>query len=177
MQGRVAFVLKGYPRLSETFIAQEIAALERRGLEILIVSLRRPTDTRRHAVHDDVRASILYLPEYLVLEPSRVIRAWLRQRKNPRYRETRYLWLRDLLRDEGFRKPRITLQYEGNAAQSNQAMRGIAWGSSAATAGSIQGATRRLTFSKPSSRPGTTISEGRFWLGRRRSAAAITAGS
>ena len=35
---RVAFILKGYPRLSETFIAQEIAALERRGLNILIVS-------------------------------------------------------------------------------------------------------------------------------------------
>ena len=34
--GRVAFVLKGYPRLSETFIAQEILALERRGLDILI---------------------------------------------------------------------------------------------------------------------------------------------
>ena len=33
--GRVAFILKGYPRLSETFIAQEIAALERRGLDIL----------------------------------------------------------------------------------------------------------------------------------------------
>jgi len=30
-RGRVAFVLKGYPRLSETFIAQEILALERRG--------------------------------------------------------------------------------------------------------------------------------------------------
>ena len=99
MLGRVAFVLKGYPRLSETFIAQEIAALERRGLEILIVSLRRPTDARRHPVHDDIRASILYLPEYLVLEPLRVIRAWLRQRKNPRYRETRNLWLCDLLRD------------------------------------------------------------------------------
>ena len=42
--GRVAFLLKGYPRLSETFIAQEILALERRGLEILIVSLRHPTD-------------------------------------------------------------------------------------------------------------------------------------
>jgi len=99
MQGRVAFVLKGYPRLSETFIAQEIAALERRGLEILIVSLRRPTDARRHPVHDAIRASILYLPEYLLLEPWRVVRAWLRERKNPSYRGTRNLWLRDLLRD------------------------------------------------------------------------------
>jgi glycosyltransferase involved in cell wall biosynthesis len=96
---RVAFVLKGYPRLSETFIAQEIAALERRGLEILIVSLRRPTDARRHPVHDEIRAAILYLPEYLLLEPLRVLRSWLRQRKNSRYPEARKLWLRDLARD------------------------------------------------------------------------------
>ena len=48
---RVAFVLKGYPRLSETFIAQEIAALERRGLDILIVSLRKPADARTSSRH------------------------------------------------------------------------------------------------------------------------------
>jgi glycosyltransferase involved in cell wall biosynthesis len=99
MQGRVAFVLKGYPRLSETFIAQEIAALERRGLDILIVSLRKPTDARRHAVHDEIRAPLLYLPEYLLLEPLRVFRAWLHQRKAPNYGSTRNQWLRDLLRD------------------------------------------------------------------------------
>jgi glycosyltransferase involved in cell wall biosynthesis len=99
MQGRVAFVLKGYPRLSETFIAQEIAALERRGLEILIVSLRHPTDARRHPLHDEIRAALLYLPEYLLLEPWRVVRAWLSARKNPGYKESRNLWLRDLLRE------------------------------------------------------------------------------
>jgi glycosyltransferase involved in cell wall biosynthesis len=97
--GRVAFVLKGYPRLSETFIAQEIAALERRGLDILIVSLRQPTDARRHPVHDEIRAALLYLPEYLLLEPWRVFRAWLRQRQNPRYPAARRLWLRDLARE------------------------------------------------------------------------------
>jgi glycosyltransferase involved in cell wall biosynthesis len=97
--GRVAFVLKGYPRLSETFIAQEIAALERRGLEILIVSRRRPTDARRHPVHDEIRASILYLPEYLLLEPLRVLRAWWGERKKSNYIAARSLWLRDLLRD------------------------------------------------------------------------------
>ena len=37
----VLFLLKGYPRLSETFIAQEIRALEQRGLIIRIVALRR----------------------------------------------------------------------------------------------------------------------------------------
>ncbi len=99
MQGRVAFVLKGYPRLSETFIAQEIAALERRGLEILIVSLRRPTDARRHPVHEEIRAALLYLPEYLYQGPLRVLRAWLRLRKSRHYREARTIWLRDLARD------------------------------------------------------------------------------
>jgi len=96
---RVAFVLKGYPRLSETFIAQEIAALERRGLEITIVSLRRPTEARRHAVHDEIRAQLLYLPEYLLLEPLRVFKAWLKARRLAPYRETRALWFKDLLRD------------------------------------------------------------------------------
>jgi hypothetical protein len=51
MTATVAFVLKGYPRLSETFIAHEIKALEALGLDIRIFSLRRPTDTKRHAVH------------------------------------------------------------------------------------------------------------------------------
>ena len=99
MQGRVAFVLKGYPRLSETFIAQEIAALERRGLEILIVSLRRPTDARRHPVHEEIRAALLYLPEYLYQEPLRVFRSWWSERKKSNYNAVRSLWLRDLLRD------------------------------------------------------------------------------
>ncbi|OGA37940.1 MAG: colanic acid biosynthesis glycosyltransferase WcaL [Betaproteobacteria bacterium RIFCSPLOWO2_12_FULL_68_19] len=96
---RVAFVLKGYPRLSEPFIAQEIAALERRGLEILIVSLRRPTDARTHPVHREIRAPLLYLPEYLLLEPIRVFKSWWKVRKLQRYREAKDLWLKDLLRD------------------------------------------------------------------------------
>ena len=96
---RVAFVLKGYPRLSETFIAQEIAALERRGLEILIVSLRRPTDSRVHPVHREIKARLLYLPEYLLLEPLRVFRAWLAARRLPTYRSTFSVWLKDLRRD------------------------------------------------------------------------------
>lgn len=95
----VAFVLKGYPRLSETFIAQEIAALEALGLEILIVSLRHPTDKKRHALNDRIKAPLLYLPEYLYQEPLRVLRGWWRARRLPGYTETLRLWWRDLLRD------------------------------------------------------------------------------
>ena len=96
---RVAFVLKGYPRLSEAFIAQEIAALERRGLEILIVSLRQPTEGRVHAVHRAIRAQVLYLPEYLLLAPFRVFKGWWKTRKAAGYRNARSVWLKDLRRD------------------------------------------------------------------------------
>jgi len=96
---RVALVLKGYPRLSETFIAQEIRELERRGLAVTIVSLRHPTDPARHPVHDEIVAPVVYLPEYLWREPVRVLRAWWRVRRRPGYRAMRRLWLRDLWRD------------------------------------------------------------------------------
>ena len=83
MTETIVFVLKGYPRLSETFVAQEIAALEKCGVPISIVSLRYPTDAERHPIHDEIKAPVRYLPEYLHHEPLRVIRAWLRQRRRP----------------------------------------------------------------------------------------------
>ena len=95
----VGFVLKGYPRLSETFIAQEILALEQRGLEIQIISLRHPTDTHRHPIHDEIRAQVNYLPEYLHDEPTRVARAYLAARHLPGYSQAAKLWRRDLTRD------------------------------------------------------------------------------
>jgi len=97
--GRVAFVLKGYPRLSETFIAQEIHALEQRDLDIQIVSLRHPTDRARHPVHGQIRAPVLYLPEYLKDEPRRVLAGWRRARLLPGYAAARRAWLADLARD------------------------------------------------------------------------------
>jgi glycosyltransferase involved in cell wall biosynthesis len=97
--GRVAVVLKGYPRLSETFIAQEIAALEARGLDMLIVSLRRPTDARTHPVHARIRAPKVYLPEYLHDEPRRVLDAWRLVRRWPGYRAAWTAWRRDFARD------------------------------------------------------------------------------
>ncbi|HEY7598341.1 MAG TPA: glycosyltransferase [Candidatus Limnocylindrales bacterium] len=96
---RVAVVVKGYPRLSETFIAQEILGLERHGLALTIVSLRHPTDAALHPMHRDIRAPVLYLPEYLYQEPGRVLRAWRSVRRWPTYAAARRLWLRDLRRD------------------------------------------------------------------------------
>ena len=95
----MAFVLKGYPRLSETFIAQEILALERRGLDIVIYSLRHPTDTARHPSHRQIRAPLRYLPEYLYQEPWRILRALWRQSRRPGFGRALVTWWRDLRRD------------------------------------------------------------------------------
>ena len=86
---RVAVVLKGWPRLSETFIAQEIAGLEARGVALEIWSLRRPTDKSRHPVHDRVAGRVVYLPEYLKDDPGRVWRGWLTARRLPGYAAAR----------------------------------------------------------------------------------------
>jgi glycosyltransferase involved in cell wall biosynthesis len=96
---RIAVLVKGYPRLSETFIAQELLGLERRGLALTIVSLRHPTDPALHGMHGLIQAAVRYLPEYLYQEPLRVLRAWRSVRRWPTYRAARRLWLRDLRRD------------------------------------------------------------------------------
>ena len=96
---RIAVVLKGYPRLSETFIAQELLSLEKRGADITIVSLRHPTDGKTHPVHALISAPVLYLPEYLYQEPLRVLRGWWRARNQFGYRDARRVWLADLKRD------------------------------------------------------------------------------
>jgi glycosyltransferase involved in cell wall biosynthesis len=95
----VAVVVKGWPRLSETFIAQELIALERRGLRLTLFSLRHPTDTKTHALAGRLAAPIVYLPEYLHQEPARVWRGWWRARNLPGYAEARATWQRDLARD------------------------------------------------------------------------------
>lgn len=97
--GPVAVILKGYPRLSETFIAQELLGLQRRGLDFRIVSLRHPTDRVKHPVHDAIAAAVDYLPEYLYQEPARVLRGWLAARRLPGWRAARAAWWRDLRRD------------------------------------------------------------------------------
>ena len=95
----VAVLLKGYPRLSETFIAQELRALEKRGLKLRLYSLRWPTDKKRHPVHNEIEAPVSYLPEYLYQEPLRVLRSWWKVRKTPLYPTALRVWLRDLKRD------------------------------------------------------------------------------
>ncbi len=96
---KIAIVLKGYPRLSETFIAQEILGLERRGLPLHLVSMRHPTDPARHSIHDEIASPLLYLPEYLHHEPRRTMRAWRRAARLPGYAAARAALAADVPRD------------------------------------------------------------------------------
>jgi len=96
---KIVIVLKGYPRLSETFIAQELRGLELAGVDLTLISMRHPTDEKRHPVHDEIEAKVAYLPEYLHDEPWRVLRSWWKARRFPHYRSMRKAFLIDLKRD------------------------------------------------------------------------------
>jgi colanic acid/amylovoran biosynthesis glycosyltransferase len=47
---RIAYVLRNFPKYSETFIAGELAELRRRGTEIRILAAKRPVEGVRHAI-------------------------------------------------------------------------------------------------------------------------------
>jgi glycosyltransferase involved in cell wall biosynthesis len=96
---KTVVVLKGYPRLSETFIAQELLGLEKAGLPLAIFALRRPTDGARHKVHDEIRAPVRYLPEYLHQEPVRVLRGLWKSLRQPGFGHAIRTFLADLRRD------------------------------------------------------------------------------
>ncbi|AHK45538.1 MULTISPECIES: glycosyltransferase family 4 protein [Ensifer] len=96
---KIAVILKGYPRLSETFIAQELLGLEKAGHELVLIALRRPTDGKRHPVHDEIRADVHYLPEYLHEEPLRVLKGLVRSLPKPGFWKALGLFVKDLGRD------------------------------------------------------------------------------
>ena len=58
---RLGYVVKRYPRFSETFIVNEILAHEAAGVDINIFSLRPPVDTHFQNRISEVRASVTYL--------------------------------------------------------------------------------------------------------------------
>lgn len=99
MTSPLAVVVKGWPRLSETFIAQELVALEAAGHRFDIWSLRFPTDVKRHPLHDQLKARVRYLPEYLHREPLRVLGALRRARRLPGFGEALKIWRADYARD------------------------------------------------------------------------------
>jgi len=70
---RVGYVAKVFPRLSETFVLNEIHELERRGIDVHVFSLHAPPGAVPHRLLNDLRAPITCVER--CAEPSRARRA------------------------------------------------------------------------------------------------------
>lgn len=65
MSERVIYIVRSWPRLSQTFVVNEVLALERRGVEIAIYSLVRSDEKTVQPQVFDVRAPVRYLEDEL----------------------------------------------------------------------------------------------------------------
>jgi glycosyltransferase involved in cell wall biosynthesis len=75
--GVVGYVLKGFPRRSELFIASEIHRLEQTGLELRLFVIKPPDEEETHDVVGRIRARPEYLPPATSLSGVPLAR-WLR---------------------------------------------------------------------------------------------------
>ena len=69
----LGMILKGYPRISETFISNEILLLERLGFTLHLFSMRQPRETFSHDSIKKIRAPVNYLPETLFTSLPRLL--------------------------------------------------------------------------------------------------------
>ena len=60
----VAIILKGFPRISETFILNELLLLEQAGLNLTVYALRNPCESQVHEKVKQLRAPVRYIPDY-----------------------------------------------------------------------------------------------------------------
>lgn len=62
---RIGYVLNAFPVVSETFILNELRAVEAAGLPIAIFSLSQPPDGPRHRALGELRCPRVYPPDHL----------------------------------------------------------------------------------------------------------------
>ena len=62
----LGMILKGYPRISEPFISNEILLLENLGFAVHLFSMRRPRENFSHESIKKIKAKVDYLPETLI---------------------------------------------------------------------------------------------------------------
>src|ERR1041384_858596 len=74
--GAVAYVLKGYPRMSELFIASEIYRLERLGVPLRLHVIKPADESRQHGIVARIKSKPEYLPATASLTKT-TLRRWL----------------------------------------------------------------------------------------------------
>jgi glycosyltransferase involved in cell wall biosynthesis len=82
MPDTVAYVLKGWPRISELFIASEIYRLEQAGLNLRLYVIKPPDESETHPVVERIAAQPDYLPPMSSLSGTPFGR-WLRENLPP----------------------------------------------------------------------------------------------
>src|SRR5437867_5379585 len=89
-QRELGYVLRMFPQISETFIANEILELERLGFHIHVYSYRKPREKVSHECVRQIRAPIDYLPDPLYRHVGPLLEAnkWLCRREPRRYLRT-----------------------------------------------------------------------------------------
>lgn len=93
----IGMILKGYPRISETFISNEILLLESLGIRIHIISMRAPRERITHESVRRIRARVTYLPSELSTGLHRLLPPFLsllRSRPRQARRALRTAWRR-----------------------------------------------------------------------------------
>ncbi len=69
----LGMILKGYPRISETFISNEILLLEQMGIRVRIFSMRHPRESFCHRSVQQIQAQVDYLPTELYEDFGRLL--------------------------------------------------------------------------------------------------------
>ncbi len=69
----IGYILKGYPRISETFISNEILLLEQCGFRLRLFPMRHPREDFCHDSVRQIRARVDYLPTELLLDLPRLL--------------------------------------------------------------------------------------------------------
>lgn len=82
---RIGYLLRMYPRFSQTFVVNEILELERQNLDLRIVSLHKPNEGVFHESIARVKAQADYLPEHFSGQIRKQLRyQWNWFRRSPR---------------------------------------------------------------------------------------------
>src|SRR5438552_6628779 len=69
---RVAYFLRAFPKLSETFILGEILALRRAGIDVRVFALEPVREPRRHPEAEALLPQVTFVPPGMVSFPPRV---------------------------------------------------------------------------------------------------------
>jgi glycosyltransferase involved in cell wall biosynthesis len=101
---RIAYILRSYPRLSQTFIVNEILSLEQLGLNIHLFAITNPHEPIVQEYVSHVRAPVEYLEDAAKRERSAVLaeHAWAEQLAPERYAATRRYVEQNADLDEGY---------------------------------------------------------------------------